>query len=64
MRRYRKNQAQGIGIAPTPYNGAIIDYLIRLRWLSEDVAGDRRAVGTAIGRLLADSAKIFVTHLR
>jgi hypothetical protein len=55
--RYRKNQADGKAVAPVPYDGVIVDYLIRLHWLSEADAYDRREVGTAIERLLADSAK-------
>jgi hypothetical protein len=57
MRRYRKNQADGVGIAPTPYDDVVLGYLIKLGWLSEGLSYDRREVGAAIGRLLADSAK-------
>jgi hypothetical protein len=35
-----------------PYSGAIVDYLTRLGWLSEPVAGDRREVGAAISMML------------
>jgi hypothetical protein len=49
-RRYRKNQADGVGIAPTPYDDVVLGYLIKLGWLSEDLANDRREVGAAIAR--------------
>jgi hypothetical protein len=56
--RYRRNQAGGLAVALVPYNGEILNFLVRTHWLDGDAAGDRRAVGAAIGRLLADSAKI------
>jgi hypothetical protein len=56
-RRYRARQRDGIGIAPTPYDGAIIELLVATHWLRECDAGDRRKVGLAIGRVLAASAK-------
>ena len=52
MVRYRENRAAGIAVAPTPYTTEVVDYLVRLRWLSQDAAGDPRAVRAAIGRAL------------
>jgi hypothetical protein len=55
--RYRRNQAGGVAVAPVPYNGEILNFLVRTHWLDEHDAYDRREVGAAIGRLLAASAK-------
>jgi hypothetical protein len=38
-------------------NAAVLDLLVRTRWLGEREAGERVAIGRAIGRLLADAAK-------
>jgi hypothetical protein len=48
--RWRRNRANGLAVAPVPYSGEIVDYLIRLHWLSEGLSYDRRAVGGAIAR--------------
>jgi hypothetical protein len=42
--------------ATVPYNGDVLDLLVRTGWLAEAAAGDRKAVGQAIARLLQDTA--------
>lgn len=37
-------------------DGDVIDLLVRLRWLAEKDAADRRAVGRAISAMLRDTA--------
>ena len=32
QRNYRKRIAVGVAIAPTPYDGRVLDYLIKLGW--------------------------------
>jgi hypothetical protein len=54
-RRARVKACQAI--THVAYDGDVLTLLIRTGWLSEGAAGDRRAVGMAISRLLADSAK-------
>jgi hypothetical protein len=44
-------------VAPVPYSGPVVDLLLKTGWLAEGDCGDRHAVGQAIARLLADSAK-------
>jgi len=56
QRRYRQRVAGGERVAPAPYDGAVVEFLIRTQWLSECDAGDRRLVGLAIGRLLRASS--------
>jgi hypothetical protein len=56
-RRYRARRAAGIAVAPVEYNGDVINFLIRSRWLQEAEVYDRGAVGRAISRMLAVSAR-------
>ena len=55
-RRYRRRQACGVVSVPVEVDGAVVDMLVTLNWISEVEAADRRQVGAAIGRLLAASA--------
>ena len=57
QRRYRRNTESHVKIAPTPFDATMLDYLIRLHWLDEADAKDRRKVGEAIARALLESAK-------
>jgi hypothetical protein len=56
-RRRRARAKACEAVAGVTYTGAVLDLLVRTGWLDERAAGDRRAVGLAISRLLADSAK-------
>jgi hypothetical protein len=40
------------------YDAAVLDFLIRNRWLTECDAGNANAVGDAVTRLLAASARL------
>jgi hypothetical protein len=40
------------------YDAAVLDFLIRNRWLAECDAGNAKAVGDAVSRLLAASARL------
>jgi hypothetical protein len=55
--RYRRRQHDGRLVVRVEVGGEILELLVRLQWLTESDAGDRRLVGLAIGRLLADSAR-------
>ena len=50
-RRHRLRQAEGRAVYSVEVGPEVIDLLCGLRWLAEADAGDRRAVGAAIGRL-------------
>jgi hypothetical protein len=54
---YRQRQRNGEAVAPVPYGGAVVDFLISTKWLDQGQAADRHAVGAAIGRLMQDTAK-------
>jgi hypothetical protein len=56
-RRYRQRPQRGERLALVPYDGAVLDMLIRLRWLSEVDAGDKGKVGAAIAALLQDTSR-------
>ena len=43
----------GIAVADAPYDGRVLDGLIRLGLLAEDDAGDQQAINKAIGLFLA-----------
>ena len=55
-RLYRQRQAAGVMTCTVEYDGAVVDFLVRTEWLGEREAGDRRQVGAAVARMLADSA--------
>ena len=55
-RRYRARVRRGQRIAFAPYDGEIVHYLIKLRWLREEDADDSRAIGEAYYRAIKDSA--------
>ena len=55
-RRYRARQAAGRMAVTVEIDSAVLDLLIATEWLGEREAGDRRQVGAAIARVLADSA--------
>jgi len=40
------------------YDARVVDLLCKLPWLEERAAGDRAAIGEAIGCMLADAAGI------
>jgi hypothetical protein len=56
-RRHRHRRKCGQRIAPTPYDGEVLNFLIRTHWLDEAMAGDDREVGLAISRMIADAAR-------
>ena len=45
QRAYRKRIAVGVAISPTPCDGRVLDYLIKLGWLDEHDVVDRDKVG-------------------
>ena len=55
-RLYRQRQACGVMSVPVEIDAKTLDWLIGLEWLTEAEAADPRAVGAAVGRVLADSA--------
>jgi len=56
-RRYRQRQAAGRAVYLVELSTIEIDWLIRLRWLSETEVSDREAVGRAIAAMVAASAR-------
>jgi hypothetical protein len=55
-RRLRARRKAGKVVVPVELGGDELGFLIQTRWLAERDAGDARAIGEAIGRMLADSA--------
>jgi hypothetical protein len=55
-RRYREWLKIGQKVAPTPYSNEIVELLLDLGWLELAASEDRREVGAAIFRMLADTA--------
>jgi hypothetical protein len=56
-RAYRQRQRAGRIVAPVPVDADVIELLLRLGWISEADASDRRAIGAAIATMLADTAR-------
>jgi hypothetical protein len=57
FRRYRARVAAGRRVARVEYDGATLDLLISMHWLSEADAADARKVGDAIAHMLEDAAR-------
>jgi hypothetical protein len=55
--RFRARRRAGIAVCQVEFGAPVLDFLIKLRWLDEASAGDRDAVGRAIGALVADAAR-------
>jgi hypothetical protein len=55
--RHRARRKAGVAVALVEYDGAVLDWLVRLHWLDEASASNRAAVGDAISRMVAASAK-------
>ena len=55
--RHRARAKAGVAVAQVEFDGQILSWLIKLGWLLESEAGDRCAVGRAIGAMVADSAR-------
>ena len=55
--RFRQRRKAGKAVAPIEYDGLVLDWLVRLGWLLEAEACDRDAVGAAVSRMLAASAR-------
>jgi hypothetical protein len=45
-------------VVPVEIGGEILDLLCRTGWASDAELSDARAVGEALGRMLADAARI------
>jgi hypothetical protein len=56
-KRHRRRVARHEATAVVVYGETTISFLLRTRWLSEAQAHDRKAVGEAIGRMVADAAR-------
>ena len=54
---WRQRQKRGVAVAMVEFDGLVIDFLVRNLWLTEREACDRSAVGAAISRLIADTAR-------
>ena len=52
QRAYRKRVKASCVVVPVEVDAAIVDLLVRLRWLREREAGDRGKIGQAISALL------------
>ena len=55
--RHRARRRDGRAVALVESDGPVLDLWIKTRWLQEGEAGDRSAVGRAIGAMLADAAR-------
>jgi hypothetical protein len=57
QRACRRRQRNGHALYQVEAGGAVLDMLIRLRWLPENDANNDRRVAQAIANLLADAAQ-------
>jgi hypothetical protein len=54
---WRQRQKRGLACAQVEYSSDVVGLLVRLRWIDEREACDRKAVGRAISELLRDAAR-------
>jgi hypothetical protein len=54
---WRQRQRDGVACYTVTIDGSVIDMLVRLGWLRDDEATDKRQVSRAIAELLADTAR-------
>jgi len=47
-RRYRQRQRDGRAVAPVEFDAAVLDWSVKLHWLTEAEASDRDAVTTSV----------------
>jgi len=57
QRDYRARERTGVKIAPAPYDGQMVDFLVHTHWFDSAVADDQCEVGKAIGSAMKDAAK-------
>ena len=56
-RRFRARRRAGKAVASVEFDAAVLNFLVKLKWLLEAEASDRGAVGRAIGALIRDAAR-------
>ena len=57
--RHRRRLKQGLAVVPVEVSADVVNWLLRIHWLSEDKAdsGDARLIGARLAAGLAASAK-------
>lgn len=56
-KRYRRRRDDGRACYTVELGAEELSFLIRTQWLAEAEAGDKHAVGRAIGAMVADAAR-------
>jgi hypothetical protein len=56
MRTYRRRLRAGLVVCAVEVDAGILDLLCRTGWLDETAAGDKAAIGRAIGEILRDAS--------
>ena len=56
--RHRQRLKAGKAVALVEYDGAVLDLLLRTGWAAEAELTDARAVGRAIGAMVADASRV------
>lgn len=57
QRLWRRRSRQGEACASVPYDSGVVEFLLRYRWLAPEAVDDKAEIGSAIGRLVRDTAK-------
>ena len=57
QREYRARQANGSIVVGVELDGEVVNRLIAWGWLQSDEADDKRKIGAALARMLADAAR-------
>jgi hypothetical protein len=54
---YRRRVAAGRVVIGVELDAAVLDLLVRLRWLDERTANDKAAIGRAVAAMLCETAR-------
>ena len=60
QRDWRRRSAAGRAVAPFEYDADMVEYLVAHSWLAADRQDDKRAIGDAASRAIADAARAWL----
>ena len=56
-RQYRRRKARALAVAPVEFDGEMVNFLLKARWLFPHEVEDRVAIGEAIEQMVRDAMR-------